>query len=174
MGPPPTRNWGRVTGAPQHHLPPVLCAAPVPLPLPHHLQRGTLHGQQPFIWLLRGVSAARGCWEQRSRGMWALEHKQAISSPAAGSLVWLQARAGLSALRSLLPNVHVSIFSTSPESPDGSTFDCLVFASSSEQECEEIIRRIGKGRVYAFSQHHGEIMEYQELLLGVHHMQELT
>ncbi|XP_064007087.1 uncharacterized protein LOC135179327 isoform X2 [Pogoniulus pusillus] len=34
---------------------------------------------------------------------------------------------------------------TSPESPDGSTFDCLVFASSSEQECEEIIRRIAAG-----------------------------
>ncbi|KAJ7427464.1 hypothetical protein WISP_06463 [Willisornis vidua] len=32
---------------------------------------------------------------------------------------------------------------SSPESPDGSTFDCLVFASSSEQECEEIIERIG-------------------------------
>ncbi|KFZ45426.1 hypothetical protein N321_09259, partial [Antrostomus carolinensis] len=34
---------------------------------------------------------------------------------------------------------------TSPESPHGSTFDCLVFASSSEQECEEIIRRIAAG-----------------------------
>ncbi|KFV65433.1 hypothetical protein N307_13147, partial [Dryobates pubescens] len=33
----------------------------------------------------------------------------------------------------------------SPESPDGSTFDCLVFASRSEQECEEIIRRIAAG-----------------------------
>ncbi|XP_071429716.1 uncharacterized protein [Pithys albifrons albifrons] len=34
---------------------------------------------------------------------------------------------------------------SSPESPDGSTFDCLVFASSSEQECEEIIERIAAG-----------------------------
>ncbi|KFO86192.1 hypothetical protein N320_07109, partial [Buceros rhinoceros silvestris] len=33
----------------------------------------------------------------------------------------------------------------SPENPDGSTFDCLVFASSSEQECEEIVRSIGTG-----------------------------
>ncbi|XP_042689281.1 uncharacterized protein LOC122168207 isoform X3 [Centrocercus urophasianus] len=30
-------------------------------------------------------------------------------------------------------------------SPKGSTFDCLVFASSSEQECEEIIQRIAAG-----------------------------
>lgn len=48
---------------PQHRLPPVPCAAPVPLPLPHHLLRGTLRGQQQFIRLLRGVSAARGPWE---------------------------------------------------------------------------------------------------------------
>ncbi|XP_050175001.1 uncharacterized protein LOC126641891 isoform X2 [Myiozetetes cayanensis] len=34
---------------------------------------------------------------------------------------------------------------SSPESPDGSTFDCLVFASSSEQECEEIVGRIAAG-----------------------------
>ncbi|XP_074745113.1 uncharacterized protein LOC141952017 [Strix uralensis] len=33
----------------------------------------------------------------------------------------------------------------SPESPDGSTFDCLVFASRSEQECEEIVRRVAAG-----------------------------
>lgn len=61
-----------------------------------------------------------------------------------------EGRAGLGAL---LDNGRVSIFSSSPESPDGSTFDCLVFASSSEQECEEIIGRIGKGRVYGFSYH---------------------
>ncbi|XP_064322930.1 uncharacterized protein LOC135315905 isoform X1 [Phalacrocorax carbo] len=34
---------------------------------------------------------------------------------------------------------------TSPESPDRSTFDCLVFASGSEQECEEIVRRMALG-----------------------------
>ncbi|KFU98847.1 hypothetical protein N339_01755, partial [Pterocles gutturalis] len=33
----------------------------------------------------------------------------------------------------------------SPESPARSTFDCLVFASSSVQECEEIVRRIAAG-----------------------------
>ncbi|XP_064378652.1 uncharacterized protein LOC112982470 [Dromaius novaehollandiae] len=33
----------------------------------------------------------------------------------------------------------------SPESPEGSTFDCLVFESNSEQECEEIIKRIAAG-----------------------------
>lgn len=66
------RLWGQFkpgTGmmgtdcSPQHRLPPVLCAGPVPLPLPHHLLRGTLRGQQQFIRLLRGVSAARGLWE---------------------------------------------------------------------------------------------------------------
>nr|XP_047920512.1 uncharacterized protein LOC106034625 [Anser cygnoides] len=35
---------------------------------------------------------------------------------------------------------------SSPESPEGNTFDCLVFASGSEQECEEIIKRIGTKR----------------------------
>ncbi|XP_068511555.1 uncharacterized protein [Anas acuta] len=39
---------------------------------------------------------------------------------------------------------------SSPESPEGNTFDCLVFASGSEQECEEIIKRIGKGTFYFF------------------------
>ncbi|KFV76545.1 hypothetical protein N308_09457, partial [Struthio camelus australis] len=33
----------------------------------------------------------------------------------------------------------------SPESLEGSTFDCLVFESNSEQECEEIIKRIAAG-----------------------------
>lgn len=158
--------------SPQHHLPPVLCAGPVPLPLPHHLLRGTLRGQQQFIRLLRGVSAVHGPWEGGYRGMRVLENKQVTSRPAAGSLVWLQARAGLSEPLSLPANVRVSIFSASPESPDGSTFDCLVFASNSEQECEEIIGRIGKGTVYVFRYHHGEIVEYQELL--VHHMQDLA
>lgn len=77
-----------------------------------------------------------------------LENQQATSRPAAGSPVRLQARAGLSEPLSAPANGRVSIFSASPESPDGSTFDCLVFASSSEQECEEIIKRIGKGTVY--------------------------
>ncbi|XP_069728630.1 uncharacterized protein [Phaenicophaeus curvirostris] len=40
---------------------------------------------------------------------------------------------------------------TSLESPDGSTFDCLVFAACSEQECEEIVRRIGRAAGPAFS-----------------------
>lgn len=79
-----------------------------------------------------------------------------------GSLVWLRARAGRSERLSLPADVRVSIFSASPESPDGSTFDCLVFAASSEQECEEIIRRSGKGRVCVF-RYHGEIVEYQQL-----------
>ncbi|XP_051490870.1 uncharacterized protein LOC127391781 isoform X2 [Apus apus] len=42
-------------------------------------------------------------------------------------------------------NVFAFCVATSPENPGGSTFDCLVFASSSEQECEEIIRRIAAG-----------------------------
>ncbi|XP_030317924.1 uncharacterized protein LOC115599324 isoform X4 [Calypte anna] len=42
-------------------------------------------------------------------------------------------------------NLFAFCVATSPESPDGSTFDCLVFASSSEQECEEIIRRMAAG-----------------------------
>ncbi|XP_055580164.1 uncharacterized protein LOC114018107 isoform X2 [Falco cherrug] len=42
-------------------------------------------------------------------------------------------------------NVFAFCVAASPESPDRSTFDCLVFASSSEQECEEIIRRIAAG-----------------------------
>ncbi|XP_061867021.1 uncharacterized protein LOC133627193 [Colius striatus] len=33
----------------------------------------------------------------------------------------------------------------SPESPDGSTFDCLVFAARSEQDCEEIVRSMAAG-----------------------------
>ncbi|KGL80523.1 hypothetical protein N309_10047, partial [Tinamus guttatus] len=33
----------------------------------------------------------------------------------------------------------------SPESLEGSTFDCLVFESTSEQECEEIVERIAAG-----------------------------
>ena len=96
--------------------------------------------------------------------MQVLENKQGMSRPAMGSLVQLQARAGLSEPLSLPANVCVSIFSASLESPDGSAFDCLVFASSSEQQCEEIVRRIGKGMVYVFRYHHSEIVEYQELL----------
>ncbi|KFR17453.1 hypothetical protein N306_01480, partial [Opisthocomus hoazin] len=42
-------------------------------------------------------------------------------------------------------NVFAFCVVASPESPDGSTFDCLVFASSSEHEREETVRRIGKG-----------------------------
>ncbi|XP_075626563.1 uncharacterized protein LOC142604354 isoform X1 [Balearica regulorum gibbericeps] len=42
-------------------------------------------------------------------------------------------------------NVFAFCVAASPESPDGSVFDCLVFASSSEQECEEIIKRIAAG-----------------------------
>ncbi|XP_068889109.1 uncharacterized protein [Aphelocoma coerulescens] len=41
------------------------------------------------------------------------------------------------------PRIFAFCVVSSPESPDGSTFNCLVFASSSEQECEEIIGRIG-------------------------------
>ncbi|XP_053850877.1 uncharacterized protein LOC128816922 [Vidua macroura] len=41
------------------------------------------------------------------------------------------------------PRIFAFCVVSSPESPDGSTFDCLVFASSSEQECEEIVGRIG-------------------------------
>ncbi|XP_042658482.1 uncharacterized protein LOC116964051 isoform X2 [Tyto alba] len=52
----------------------------------------------------------------------------------------------------------------SPGSPDGSMFDCLVFASRSEQECEEIVRRVGKGTVYVFRYHHREIVGYREVL----------
>ncbi|KAM4762165.1 uncharacterized protein ACIQIH_016245 isoform 2-T2 [Cyanocitta cristata] len=43
------------------------------------------------------------------------------------------------------PRIFAFCVVSSPESPDGSTFDCLVFASSSEQECEEIIGRIAAG-----------------------------
>ncbi|CAN8194223.1 unnamed protein product [Coccothraustes coccothraustes] len=43
------------------------------------------------------------------------------------------------------PRIFAFCVLSSPESPDGSTFDCLVFASSSEQECEEIIGRIAAG-----------------------------
>ncbi|XP_014806474.1 PREDICTED: uncharacterized protein LOC106893205 [Calidris pugnax] len=42
-------------------------------------------------------------------------------------------------------NLFAFCVATSPGSPDGSTFECLVFASSSEQECEEIIKRIAAG-----------------------------
>ncbi|XP_021270264.1 uncharacterized protein LOC110407194 isoform X3 [Numida meleagris] len=42
-------------------------------------------------------------------------------------------------------NVFAFCIVASPGSPGGSTFDCLVFASSSEQECEEIIKRIAAG-----------------------------
>lgn len=42
-------------------------------------------------------------------------------------------------------NVFAFCVVASPGSPKGSTFDCLVFASSSEQECEEIIQRIAAG-----------------------------
>ncbi|XP_064252049.1 uncharacterized protein LOC135284438 [Passer domesticus] len=43
------------------------------------------------------------------------------------------------------PRIFAFCVVSSPESPDGSTFDCLVFAASSEQECEEIIGRIAAG-----------------------------
>ncbi|XP_056362189.1 uncharacterized protein LOC130260630 isoform X2 [Oenanthe melanoleuca] len=43
------------------------------------------------------------------------------------------------------PSVFAFCVVSSPESPDGSTFDCLVFASSSAQECEEIVGRIAAG-----------------------------
>ncbi|CAM4555696.1 unnamed protein product [Lepidochelys olivacea] len=36
----------------------------------------------------------------------------------------------------------------SPGTPEHSTFDCLVFESNSERECEEIIKRIGLKRSY--------------------------
>lgn len=36
------------------------------------------------------------------------------------------------------------LYRTSPDSPEDSTFDCLVFESNSEEESEEIIKRIGK------------------------------
>lgn len=36
------------------------------------------------------------------------------------------------------------LYRTSPDSPEDSTFDCLVFESNSEKESEEIIKRIGK------------------------------
>lgn len=75
-------------------------------------------------------------------------------------------RAGLGAL---LDNGRVSIFSSSPESPDGSTFDCLVFASSSEQECEEIVGRIGKGRVYMAAATISHTVEHQEFCSGPPH-----
>ncbi|XP_054077193.1 uncharacterized protein LOC128917777 [Rissa tridactyla] len=42
-------------------------------------------------------------------------------------------------------NLFAFCVAASPESPDGSTFDCLVFAASSEQECEEIVKRIAAG-----------------------------
>ncbi|XP_053939022.1 uncharacterized protein LOC128853954 isoform X3 [Cuculus canorus] len=41
-------------------------------------------------------------------------------------------------------NLLAFCVATSLESPGGSTFDCLVFAARSEQECEEIVRSIGK------------------------------
>ncbi|XP_053939026.1 uncharacterized protein LOC128853954 isoform X7 [Cuculus canorus] len=40
-------------------------------------------------------------------------------------------------------NLLAFCVATSLESPGGSTFDCLVFAARSEQECEEIVRSIG-------------------------------
>ncbi|KFQ92671.1 hypothetical protein Y956_05016, partial [Nipponia nippon] len=42
-------------------------------------------------------------------------------------------------------SVFAFCVAASPESPDGSAFDCLVFAASSEQESEEIVGRIGEG-----------------------------
>ncbi|XP_068269402.1 uncharacterized protein [Nyctibius grandis] len=42
-------------------------------------------------------------------------------------------------------SVFAFCVATSLENPDGSTFDCLVFAASSEEECEEIIGRIATG-----------------------------
>ncbi|KAM6245155.1 uncharacterized protein LJ264_010896 [Porphyrio hochstetteri] len=42
-------------------------------------------------------------------------------------------------------NLFAFCVAASPESPNGSTFDCLVFASSSEQESEEIVKRIAAG-----------------------------
>lgn len=99
-------------------------------------QRSGQHGVQAVG--LR-VGTQRGC------GSW----KHSAES-AAWLLVRLQELA-LSHSRVLaLSNACVSIFSSSPESPEGNTFDCLVFASGSEQECEEIIKRIGKGTFYFF------------------------
>ncbi|XP_068065578.1 uncharacterized protein [Anomalospiza imberbis] len=47
--------------------------------------------------------------------------------------------------RTWSPRIFAFCVVSSPESPDGSTLDCLVFASSSEQECKEIVRRIAAG-----------------------------
>ncbi|KAI1232348.1 hypothetical protein IHE44_0006804 [Lamprotornis superbus] len=47
------------------------------------------------------------------------------------------------------PRIFAFCVVSSPETPDGSTFDCLVFASSSEQECEEIV-----GRIELTTKHH--------------------
>lgn len=77
-----------------------------------------------------------------------------------GSPGWAQAGARRSEPLAPPAEVRVSIFSASPENPDGSTFDCLVFASSSEQECEEIVRSIGMGTASARGQHHRARAEY--------------
>lgn len=58
---------------------------------------------------------------------------------------------------SLQADAFVSIFSASSGSPKGSTFDCLVFASSCEQECEEIIQRIGEGTFYFFNYNYSKM-----------------
>ncbi|KAM6050179.1 uncharacterized protein LJ206_017351 [Theristicus caerulescens] len=53
----------------------------------------------------------------------------------------------------------------SPESPAGSAFDCLVFAASSERECEEIVGRIGKGALAAGRHRHGEELLDNDFIL---------
>lgn len=83
----------------------------------------------------RGDAEGCRCWELRPCGCW-----------------W-----DCSDKLSLRADAFVSIFSASPGSPKGSTFDCLVFASSSEQECEEIIQRIGEGTFYVFKSNDSEM-----------------
>lgn len=142
MGPPGTEH------SPRHRPLPVPCTAPVPPSLPLHLLRGTLHVEPQDLCLLCGVSTvvgpARGT-EGSGPGKTSNEIQSSRRVPGVAE--------GRAELGALLDNGRVSIFSSSPESPDGSTFDCLVFASSSEQECEEIVGRIGKGRVCGFSYH---------------------
>uniref|UniRef100_K7FR62 PID domain-containing protein n=2 Tax=Pelodiscus sinensis TaxID=13735 RepID=K7FR62_PELSI len=42
-------------------------------------------------------------------------------------------------------NLFAFCVAVSPGTPEHSTFDCLVFESNSETECEEIIKRIAAG-----------------------------
>uniref|UniRef100_A0A8D0GMW2 Uncharacterized protein n=1 Tax=Sphenodon punctatus TaxID=8508 RepID=A0A8D0GMW2_SPHPU len=41
-------------------------------------------------------------------------------------------------------NLFAFCIGVSLETPEHTSFDCLVFESNSEEECEEIIKRIGK------------------------------